>query len=53
MNAAAAEAGVSLALAEVVVDEMKRRGLLDRAETLCSSGLGVCGGGDSDEACLH
>lgn len=53
MNAAAAEAGVSLALAEVVVDEMKRRGLLDRAETLCSSGLGVCGGGDSDEARLH
>lgn len=53
VNAAASQAGVSLALAEVMVDEMRRVGLLDRAETLCASGLGACGGGDSAEVRLH
>lgn len=53
VRAAAAEAGVSGALAEVMVDEMTRTGLLDRAETLCASGLGACGGGTSDEVRIH
>lgn len=47
------QAGVSLGLAEVMIEEMKRQGLLDRAESLCSSGLGACGGGDSDEVRIH
>lgn len=53
VNAAATEAGVNPALAEVMVDEFQRQGLLDRAETLCASGLGACGGGDSDEVRIH
>lgn len=52
-SAAAVQAGVSLGLAEVMIEEMKRQGLLDRAESLCSSGLGACGGGDSDEVRIH
>ena len=53
VRAAAAEAGVSAALAEVMVDEMRRTGLLDSADTLCASGLGACGGGTSDEVRIH
>lgn len=53
VRAAAAGAGVSEPLAEVMVDEMRRTGLLDRAETLCASGLGACGGGTSDEVRVH
>lgn len=53
VNAAAAFAGIRAELAELMVDEMKRQGLLDRAETLCASGLGACGGGTSDEVKIH
>ena len=53
VSAAAAQASVSQALAQVMIDEMSRTGLLARAETLCSSGLGACGGADSDEVKLH
>lgn len=53
LEAAAAEAGVSVGLARVVVDELGRLGLLARAETLCASGLGACGGGDSPQVQIH
>lgn len=53
VNAAAVEAGVPLALAEVMVDEMRRTGVLQDATSLCASGLGACGGGDSDEVRVH
>ncbi|MGO3797103.1 MAG: hypothetical protein ACTJGR_08295 [Pauljensenia sp.] len=53
VNAAAVEAGVPLALAEVMVDEMRRTGLLEDATSLCASGLGACGGGDSEEVRVH
>ncbi len=53
VSAAATHAGISLPLAQVMVDEMRRVGLLDRAESLCASGLGACGGGESDEVKLH
>ncbi|QWW19850.1 hypothetical protein I6B53_01600 [Schaalia sp. 19OD2882] len=53
VRAAAAEAGVSVALAEVIVDEFRRTGLLDSADSLCASGLGACGGADSAEVRLH
>ncbi|WP_051259382.1 hypothetical protein [Schaalia suimastitidis] len=53
VHSAAVQAGISLSLAEVMVDEMQRVGLLDRAETLCASGLGACGGGNSAEVKLH
>lgn len=52
-TAAAVQAGVSLSMAEVMIDEMQRQGLLDRAESLCASGLGACGGGTSDEVKIH
>ena len=53
VNAAAVEAQVPLALAEVMVDEMRRTGLLEDATSLCASGLGACGGGDSEEVRVH
>lgn len=53
VRAAAAEVGVSYEMAELIVDEMKRQGLLTSASSLCSSGLGVCSGGDTKEARLH
>ncbi|WP_243442566.1 hypothetical protein [Schaalia vaccimaxillae] len=52
-NAAAAEAGISQALADIIIDEFSRQGLLDRAESLCSSGLGACSGGDGDDVRIH
>lgn len=53
LNAAAAQAGVSLSMAQIMVDELERTGLLQRAESLCASGLGACGGGTSDEVKVH
>lgn len=53
VNAAAVEAGVPLALAEVMVDEMRRTGLLEDATSLCASGLGACHGGHSEEVRIH
>lgn len=53
VNAAAAAAGISPQLGSLMVDEMLRQGLLGRAESLCASGLGACGGGVSDEVRLH
>lgn len=53
LTAAAAQAGVSLSMAQIMVDELERTGLLQRAESLCASGLGACGGGTSDEVKVH
>lgn len=53
LSAAASMAGVSQSLAEVMLDEMRRQGVLERAESLCASGLGACGGGTSDEVKIH
>ena len=51
--AAAVQAGISLPLAEVVVEEMRRMGLLGEAASFCSSGLGACEGGTGVEAQIH
>lgn len=53
LSAAATQAQISEAMAEIMVDEMKRQGLLIQAESLCASGLGACGGGTSDEVRIH
>ncbi|QPK81537.1 hypothetical protein G7Y41_01385 [Schaalia sp. ZJ405] len=53
VTAAAAQAGVDPQLAAVMIEEFERTGLLDRAETLCASGLGACHGGDSPDVRLH
>ncbi len=45
--------GISPALAEIMVDELKRLGLVTAADTLCASGLGACHGGDSPEVRIH
>lgn len=45
--------GISPGLAELMVEDLKRRGMVMSAESLCASGLGACGGGDSDEVRLH
>ena len=42
VNAAAAQAGIPADLAGLMVDEMRRLGLLDDATSLCASGLGAC-----------
>ncbi len=42
VNAAAAEAGVPVAIADLMIDEMRRSGLLIDATSLCASGLGAC-----------
>lgn len=52
MQAATASSQVSPALASVIVDDMKRRGMLQDATSLCASGLGLCHGGKSPEALL-
>lgn len=51
-SAAAAE-GISPALGEIIVDDMRRRGVLTPAQSLCASGLGMCSGGKSQEAKVH
>ncbi len=53
LPAAAAMAHVPQPLAEIMVDEMQRQGLLMNAESLCASGLGACHGGTSDEVRIH
>lgn len=53
LKAAARIADVSEEMAEIMVDEMKRQGLLVNAESLCASGLGACHGGTSDEVRIH
>ncbi len=50
VNAAIAKSGVSAGLAAIIVDDLKRRGLLTEAGSLCSSGLGMCHGGTSEVA---
>lgn len=41
--------GINLILAEIIVDDLQRRGDALPAESLCSSGLGACGGGPTSE----
>ncbi|MFC7582094.1 hypothetical protein ACFQ23_10395 [Schaalia naturae] len=58
VSAAAARAGISAEMAGVMVDEMRRSGLLVDAASLCASGLGAChsaGGlaGASEEVRVH
>ncbi|MDO4259977.1 MAG: hypothetical protein Q4C87_10725 [Actinomycetaceae bacterium] len=53
ITAAAHQAGISPALAEVIMEEMRRVGLLGDATSLCASGLGACHGGDSPEVKIH
>ncbi|MSS84144.1 hypothetical protein FYJ24_05055 [Actinomycetaceae bacterium WB03_NA08] len=47
---AAAVAGISHSLGEIIVDDMRRRGLLVDATSLCASGLGMCHGAQSPQA---
>ena len=49
LSSIAAGEGISLALAEIMVDDLERRGLAASADSLCSSGLGACGSGASPE----
>lgn len=51
--AVAASENISLALATIIVEDLGRRGLVSPAESLCASGLGACGSGESDEIALH
>lgn len=48
-----ASEGITVALARLMVEDLERRGLLASAESLCASGFGACGGGDSDQVRLH
>ncbi len=47
LDSIAAGEGISPALAEIMVDDLERRGLAASAGSLCSSGLGACGSGSS------
>lgn len=53
-HAIAAAEGISPALAQIMVEDLQRRGLAMGAESLCASGLGACGEGPvSEQAALH
>lgn len=53
-SAIAAAEGITPGLAEIIVDDLQRRGMAIDAQSLCASGLGACGGGPlSDEALVH
>ena len=52
VESAAAMEGISSSLGQIIVDDMIRRGVLASAGTLCSSGLGACGGGTGDAVAL-
>lgn len=49
---AASRAGISVELGQIIADDLLRRGLLVSAASLCTSGLGACGGGVSPEVKL-
>lgn len=49
----AAGEGISPALAEIMVDDLQRRGLAATANSLCASGLGACAGGTGDDVRIH
>ena len=56
LPAAAAAAGLSLPIATLILEEMKRLGSVQDANSLCSSGLGACSSSGmplSDEVSLH
>lgn len=44
---------ISPELANLIVDDLTRRGLASPAETMCASGLGACGSGEGPEVALH
>lgn len=44
---------ISPGLAQLMVDELERRGMLMSATSLCASGLGACGGVDTEQVRLH
>lgn len=52
IGAIASAEGVSTTFVTVMVDDFERRGLAISANSLCSSGLGACGTGLSDETAL-
>lgn len=45
--------GISVALGEIITDDLLCRGVLQSAGSLCASGLGMCGGATSNEAKVH
>lgn len=51
--AAAERAGIRPEIAELMVDYLERSGRLQSATSLCSSGLGACGTGTSDQVRIH
>jgi hypothetical protein len=51
--AAAERAGIRPEIAELMVDYLERSGRLQSATSLCSSGLGACGTGTSDQVKIH
>ena len=53
MAAVAASENISVGLATIIVEDLGRRGLVSPAESLCASGLGACGSGESDQIALH
>ena len=44
---------ISLPLAQIMVEELTRSGQAIGAESLCASGLGLCGGGTDEAARLY
>nr|MDK8532785.1 hypothetical protein [Gleimia europaea] len=53
LESAAQRAGLRVEIAQVMVDHLNRSGRLQSAGSLCSSGLGACGGGTSQEVKVH
>lgn len=53
VNVAAKRAGLHPDIARVMVDYLERSGRLESAASLCSSGLGACGGGTSAQVQVH
>ena len=52
LGVASAE-NISVALATIIVEDLTRRGLVSGAESLCASGLGACGGSQSEQTLIH
>lgn len=44
---------ISPELAQLIIDDLTRRGLASPAESMCASGLGACGGGEGPNVALH
>lgn len=53
VTAIAARERADARLVSVIVDDLTRRGLVGSANSLCASGLGACGSGQSPEVALQ